>query len=67
LVCAIDGDIAVRLTISETGTIQEALVNPATGLSSEQRSCVDARLTALSVPRSETYSVTFTTTLSTDN
>lgn len=63
LVCAIDADIPVRLTISETGSIDEALVNPATGLSSEQRACVDTRLTALSLARSETYSVTFTTTL----
>jgi serine/threonine protein kinase len=67
LVCAIDGDIPVRLTVSETGSIAEALVNPASGLSREQRSCVDTRLTALSVPRSETYSVTFTTTLFTSN
>lgn len=67
LICAIDGDIPVRLTISEIGAISEALTNPASGLSTEQRSCVQTRLTALSVARSETYSVTFTTTLATGN
>lgn len=67
LVCGIDADIPVRLTISETGSITEALVNPATGLSSDERICAATRLTALSVPRSETYAVTFSTTLSTSN
>lgn len=63
LVCSITGDIPVKLSISRTGQITEALVSPATGLSADQRSCVAERLTALTFPRTSTWSATLTTTL----
>ena len=63
-VCGVSVDIPVRIRIGADGALTEALVNPASGLDSDRRSCVSDRLEALSVPRDATYPVQLTTVLS---
>lgn len=63
MVCGATGDIPIRLTLSPTGAITEALVNPASGLDAEQRQCVAEMLEKLSLSRSASYSVQLSATL----